>query len=93
MPTDFKSLTSRVPSGVWTVVDSDPSNDGAPPRLIPHGTRLFAIHFTTPGWSGMEKTVIPTVVVMNSWTRGEIRRTFVIPCLRFSCSFLDTFSS
>ena len=56
----------------WTMVDS---NTGIPRQLIPHDTSLFVIYITPPAkqrWSRMDKTVVPTVAVMNPWTREEI---------------------
>jgi hypothetical protein len=59
----------------WTMVDSDESEAGVPPHLIPHDTSLFVIYVTSLAkklWSRMQKTVRPSVVVMNPWTRKEI---------------------
>lgn len=45
VPSGFKSSSFRV--FVWTLVDSDEAAEGVPPRLITHGTRLFAIYSTS----------------------------------------------
>jgi hypothetical protein len=61
---------------VWTFVDSDASRDGVPDDLIFHGTRLFAVYVTSPAkerWSRMDKVVNRIVVVMDPWTKAEIR--------------------
>jgi hypothetical protein len=44
---------------VWTLVDSDESQDGTPPRLLTPGTRLYVIYVASPRkepWSRMGKT-------------------------------------
>ena len=62
---------------VWTLVDSDESKEGVPPRLIPHGTLLYVLYATSPAadrWSRMNKTTRRVVVIMNPWGREEIKR-------------------
>ena len=61
---------SRAPSS-WTLVDSDESQQGVPPYLAPHSTKLFVIYAMSPckeRWSRPDKTVCSIVVVMNPWT-------------------------
>jgi hypothetical protein len=62
---------------VWTLVDSDENRDGVPPYLVPHGTLLFVIFSSSPAavrWSRMDKTTRNIVVIMNPWSREEIKR-------------------
>jgi hypothetical protein len=74
MPPDFQDAQFK--TIVWTLVDSDEAKDGVPQHLIPHGTRLYVIYVTSPAkdrWSRMEKTVRRAIVIMNPWTKEEIR--------------------
>jgi hypothetical protein len=74
VPAGFKP--SYFKTFVWTLVDSDSSKEGPPPLLIDHGTHLYVIYVTSPDkqrWSRMEKTMSRVVVVMDPWTKEEIR--------------------
>jgi hypothetical protein len=73
MPADFQQ--SSFLTTVWTLVDSDESEDGPPSIAMTHGTRLAVIYTTSPvedRWSRMHKTVLDVTVVMNPWTKAEI---------------------
>jgi hypothetical protein len=62
---------------VWTLVDSNESNEGVPESLIVHGTRLFVIYSTSPRrkrWKSMTQTVVKITLIMNPWTRKELFR-------------------
>ena len=72
-PPDFPSSYFR--TFVWTLVDSDESLDGAPPRLLTPGTRLYVIYVTSPRkerWSRMRKTTRGVKIIMNPWSKKEI---------------------
>ena len=64
---------------IWTFVDSDQHRDLeiVPPKLVPHGTVLYVLYVTSPvaqRWSRMDKTTRLDVVIMNPWSRDEIKR-------------------
>ena len=62
-------------SFVWTLVDSD-ETERVPSHLVPHGTRLYTIFSTSPSvkrWSRLHKTVRLGIIIMNPWTKAEIR--------------------
>ena len=72
-PPDFPSSYFRI--FVWTLVDSDENKEGAPPRLLTPGTRLYVIYVTSPRkerWARMNKTVRDVRIIMNPWRRKEI---------------------
>ncbi len=65
---------------IWTLVDSDESKDGVPPRLLTPGTRLYVIYVTSPRkerWSRMGKTARDVTIIMNPWGRKEINIAWV----------------
>jgi hypothetical protein len=75
MPADFQQAEFH--TILWTLVDSDESKEGVPPYLVMHDTSLFVIYATSPAkerWGRLIKTVRPTRVIMNPWTRGEMYR-------------------
>ena len=77
-PPDFPSSHFR--TFVWTLVDSDESKDGAPPRLVTPGTRLYVIYVTSPRkerWSRIGKTARDVTIIMNPWSRKEINIAWV----------------
>ena len=60
----------------WTLVDSDESKEGVPSHLMTPGTRLYVTYVTSPRksrWSRMGKTTRKATVIMNPWTRKELR--------------------
>ena len=72
-PAEFPSSHFR--TIVWTLVDSDESHEGPPPRLLTPGTRLYVIYITSPcaqRWSRMTNTVRDVRIIMNPWRKGEI---------------------
>jgi hypothetical protein len=71
----FHFLQARFESDVWTLVDSDESQNGIPMEFIGHDKQFFVIYTTPPveeRWSRLQKTAAETIVVMNPWTRSEI---------------------
>lgn len=63
---------------IWTLIDSDNSPSGSiPGEFIFHQTPFFLVFTTSPTeerWSRLHKTVSVRVIVMNPWTRSEIRQ-------------------
>jgi hypothetical protein len=65
----------RIKGFVWTLVDSDSSQEGVPPHLADPGTGHFIIYSTSPQkerWSRLHKTTQVSIVVMNPWTMAEL---------------------
>ena len=61
-------------------MDSDESKDGASPRLLTPGTRLYVIYVTSPRkerWSRIGKTTRDVTIIMNPWSKKEINIAWV----------------
>ena len=73
LPEDFPATIFK--TRVWTLVDSDESPTGVPPRLAVHYTKHFNIYTSSPPssrWKPLRKTTQCREVIMNPWSREEI---------------------
>ncbi|KAK2460049.1 hypothetical protein APHAL10511_007926 [Amanita phalloides] len=66
---------------VWTIIDSVQSSSGIPSTLTHFPPGVFPIYITSPKperWSGITQSWTSHHVIMNPWTRAEIKYTIIL---------------